>query len=147
MMFAAGCTFIISGPGIGWANTELPKEPDLPLTLAQKAAKAALVKCEEERWKVSVVVVDRGGNVKALLRGDRAGPHTQDSSARRTYTASSIRGSTQELAELNIKIPNFQTLGDMNERILILGGVVSVVLGSEIVGSYWGVESAWNSIK
>jgi uncharacterized protein GlcG (DUF336 family) len=89
-MFAAGCTFINLGSGIGWANTELPKEPDLPLTLAQKAAKAALAKCEEERYKVSVAVVDRGGNVKVLLRGDGAGLHTQDSSVRKAYTASSI---------------------------------------------------------
>jgi hypothetical protein len=89
-MFAAGYTFILSGPGIGWANTELPKEPVLPLRLAQKAANAALAKCEEGRYKVSVAVVDRGGNVKVLLRGDGAGPHTQDSSARKAYTASSI---------------------------------------------------------
>ena len=50
----------------------LPKEPVLPLTLAQKAANAALAKCEEGKYKVSVAVVDRGGNVKVLLRGDGA---------------------------------------------------------------------------
>jgi uncharacterized protein GlcG (DUF336 family) len=133
-IFAAGCMFILSGPGIGWANTEVPKEPVLPLALAQKAANAALVKCEEGRHKVSVAVVDRGGNVKVLLRGDGAGPHTQDSSARKAYTASSIRRSTQELAELIIKIPNLQALRDMNEQILILGGGLPVVLGNEVVG-------------
>jgi uncharacterized protein GlcG (DUF336 family) len=133
-MFAAGCMFIISGPEIGWTNTEVPKEPALPLALAQKAANAALVKCEEGRHKVSVAVVDRGGNVKVLLRGDGAGPHTQDSSARKAYTASSIRRSTQELAELITKIPNLQALRDMNEQILILGGGLPVVLGNEVVG-------------
>ena len=133
-MFAAGYTFILSGPGIGWAITELPKEPVLPLTLAQKAANAALAKCEEGIYKVSVAVVDRGGNVKVLLRGDGAGPHTQDSSARKAYTASSIRRSTQELAELITKIPNLQALRDMNEQILILGGGLPVVLGNEVVG-------------
>ena len=50
-MFVAGCMLILTGPGIGWANTELPKEPVLPLTLAQKAANAALAKCEEEKYK------------------------------------------------------------------------------------------------
>jgi len=74
-MFVAGCTFILSGPGIGWANTEVPKEPPV-LPLAQKAANAALAKCEEGRYQVSVAVVDRGGNVKVLLRGGGAGPHT-----------------------------------------------------------------------
>ena len=133
-MFAAGCAFVLSGTGMGWANTALPQEPFLPLTLAQKAANAALAKCEEGKYKVSVAVVDRGGNVKVLLRGDGAGPHTQDSSARKAYTASSIRRSTQELAELIIKIPNLQALQDMNEQILILGGGLPVVLGNEVVG-------------
>ena len=133
-IFAAGCMFILSEQGIGWAITELPKDPALPLALAQKAANAALAKCEEGRYKVSVAVVDRGGNVKVLLRGDGAGPHTQDSSARKAYTASSIRRSTQELAELIIKIPNLQALQDMNEQILILGGGLPIVLGNEVVG-------------
>ena len=131
---SAGCTFILSGLGIGWANSELPKEAVLPLALAQKAANAALTKCEEGKYKVSVALVDRGGNVKVLLREDGAGPHTQDSSVRKAYTASSIRRSTQELAELIIKIPNLQALGDMNEQILILGGGLPVVIENEFVG-------------
>ena len=119
----ASCASLLSGVGIGWGNSELPKETVLSLELALKAAKAALAKCEEGGYRVSVAVVDRGGNLKALLRGDGAGPHTQDSSDRKAYTASSIRRSTQELAELMTKVPTLQALGDMNERILILGGV------------------------
>ena len=133
-MFVVGCMFLLIGPGMGWGNSELPKEPVLSLGLAQKAANAALAKCEEGEYQVSVAVVDRGGNVKVLLRGDGAGPHTQDSSARKAYTASSIRRSTQELAELITKIPHLQALRDMNERILILGGGLPVVLGNEVVG-------------
>ena len=33
-----------------------------------------------------------------------------------------------------IKIPNLQALQDMNERILILGGGLPVVLGNEVMG-------------
>lgn len=132
--FVVGCLFLLSGPGIGWGNTELAKETVLSLELALKAANAALAKCDEGGYRVSVAVVDRGGNLKALLRGDGAGPHTQDSSARKAYTASSIRRSTQELAELMTKVPNLQALGDMNERILILGGGLPLVLENEVVG-------------
>jgi uncharacterized protein GlcG (DUF336 family) len=127
----ASCASLLSGVGIGWGNSELPKETVLSLELALKAA---LAKCEEGGYRVSVAVVDRGGNLKALLRGDGAGPHTQDSSARKAYTASSIRRSTQELAELMTKVPTLQALGDMNERILILGGGLPLVLGNEVVG-------------
>ena len=133
-IFVAGLTFMFPGPGVSWGNAELPQEPFLPLRLAQKAANAALVKCEEDGYRVSVAVVDRGGNLKVLLREDGAGPHTQDSSSRKAYTASSIRRSTQELAELITKFPNLQALRDMNRRILILGGGLPVVLGKEVVG-------------
>ncbi len=45
----------------GLAQAEpLPKEAVLPLALAQKAAAAALAKCEEGGYKVSVAVADRG---------------------------------------------------------------------------------------
>jgi uncharacterized protein GlcG (DUF336 family) len=133
-MLAIGWTFVLSGPGLSLGNEEWPKEPVLPMALAQEAANAALTKCEEGGYRVSVAVVDRGGNLKVLLRGDGAGPHTQDSSARKAYTAASIRRSTQELAELIAKIPNLQALRDMNERILILGGGLPVVIGKEVLG-------------
>ena len=133
-MFVIGILFFFIGLSMAWGNTELPKESVLTLKLAQKAAHAALRKCEESGYQVSVAMVDRGGNVKVLLRGDGAGPHTIDSSARKAYTAFSIRRSTQELAELITKIPHLQALRDMNERILILGGGLPVVIDNEIVG-------------
>ncbi len=134
VFFVVSCVFFLPGPEIGWGNNELPQETVLPLELALKAAKGALAKCEEGGYRVSVAVVDRGGNLKVLLRGDGAGPHTQDSSTRKAYTASSIRRSTQELAELVVKVPNLHALGIMNERILILGGGLPLVLGNEVLG-------------
>ena len=119
----------------GLAQAEpLPKEAVLPLALAQKAAAAALAKCEEGGYKVSVAVADRGGNLKVLLRGDGAGPHTTDSSFRKAYTAASLRRSTLELAELIAKVPSIQALRDMNDRILILGGGLPIELEDEVVG-------------
>lgn len=133
-IFMVVSLFLLMSAGIAWGKTELPTETILPLKLAQQAANAALVKCEEGGYRVSVTVVDRGGNVKVLLRGDGAGPHTQDSSAKKAYTASSIRRSTQELAELITKVPHLQALRDMSEQILILGGGLPVVIGNEVVG-------------
>lgn len=98
---------------------QLPREAVLPLALAQKAAAAGLAKCEEGGYTVSVAVADRGGNLKVLLRGDGAGPHTTDSSFQKAYTAASLRRSTRHLAELIAKVPSIQALRDMNDRILI----------------------------
>jgi len=119
----------------GLAEAEqLPREAVLPLALAQKAAAAALAKCEEGGYKVSVAVADRGGNLKVLLRGDGAGPHTTDSSFRKAYTAASLRRSTLHLAELITKVPGIQALRDMNDKILILGGGLPIELEGEVVG-------------
>lgn len=112
----------------------LPKQAYLTLPLAQKAAAAALTKCEGEGYKVSVAVVDHGGVLQVLLRSDGAGPHTTDSSTRKAYTAVSLRESTQKLAELIATSPEIQGLRDMNESILILGGGLPIKLRGEVVG-------------
>ena len=112
----------------------LHKETVLPLALAQKAAAAGLAKCEDDGYHVSVAVADRGGNLKVLVRGDGAGPHTTDSSFRKAYTAASMRRSTQHLAELLTKIPSIQALRDMNDKILILGGGLPIEIEGEVVG-------------
>jgi len=118
-----------------WAAAEnFPKETILPLKLAQKAAAAAITKCEESGYHVSVAVVDQGGNTRALLRGDGAGPHTVDSSSRKAYTSASLRRSTQHLAELIAKMPTLRALGDMNDKILILGGGLPIEFNGTVVG-------------
>ena len=100
----------------------------------KRPATAALHRCEEDGYRVSVAVVDHGGNIKVLLRGDGAGPHTQDSSFKKAYTSASIRRSTNELAALITKIPSLQALRDMNDNILILGGGLPISFGETVVG-------------
>ncbi len=116
------------------AAEELPREVVLPLSLATKAATAAVEKCKQDGYRVSAAVVDRAGVVKVLMRGDGAGPHTTDSSAKKAYTAASLRRPTTELAELINKVPGLQALRDMNEKILILGGGMPIELAGEVVG-------------
>jgi len=118
----------------GAEGDPLPQEPVMPLALAHKAAASAMAKCEEDGYHVSVAIVDQGGNLKTLLRGDGAGPHTLDSSARKAYTSASVRRSTQHLAELVTKMPTLEALRDMNDRILILGGGLPIQFNGKIVG-------------
>ena len=116
------------------AAEELPREGVLPLALASKAAAAAVEKCKQDGYKVSAAVVDRAGVLRVLMRGDGAGPHTTDSSSKKAYTAASLRRPTSELADLITKNPALQTLRDMNDRILILGGGLPIEIGGELVG-------------
>ena len=124
---------MLGGSAVALAE-ELPREAVLPLSVAVKAANAALEKCKADGWKVGVAVVDRGGIVRVLLRGDGAGPHTADSSARKAYTAASLGRTTSEVGELMVKYPHLHELGKMNERVLILGGGMPIEIGGEIVG-------------
>jgi len=114
---------------------DLPREAVLPLSLATKAAQAALDKCTKEGYRVSVAVVDRAGILRAQLRGDGAGPHTIDSSRKKAYTAASLRRPTTEFGELLTKNPALQGLRDMNDNILILGGGLPIEIGGEVVGA------------
>lgn len=123
----------------GWSSMataeELPHEAVLPLALANKAASAALEKCKQDGYRVSVAVVDRAGLLRTLMRGDGAGPHTTDSSTKKAYTAASLRRPTSELAEMIAKVPALQALRDMNEKILMLGGGLPIEIGGETVGA------------
>jgi uncharacterized protein GlcG (DUF336 family) len=113
---------------------ELPREAVLPLALANKAASAALEKCRQDGYRVSVAVVDRAGLIRTLMKGDGAGPHTTDSSSKKAYTAASLRRPTSELAEMISKVPALQSLRDMNEKMLMLGGGLPIEIGGEVVG-------------
>jgi uncharacterized protein GlcG (DUF336 family) len=113
---------------------ELPKESVLPLNLAGKAVQASLDACKKDGYRVSVSVVDRAGVLRAMARGDGAGPHTVDSSRKKAYTAASLRRATTELAELINKVPTLQALRDMNNDILILGGGLPIEIGGDVIG-------------
>ncbi len=113
---------------------ELPKESVLPHNLAGKAVQAALDACKKDGYRVSVSVVDRAGVLRAMARGDGAGPHTVDSSRKKAYTAASLRRATTELAELINKVPTLQALREMNDDILMLGGGLPIEIAGDVVG-------------
>lgn len=119
--------------GHTWA-AELPKENVLLLTLATKAAQAAVDKCLADGYRVSATVVDQGGNIRAVLRQDGAGPHTVDSSRKKAYTSASMKEPTAKLADLVAKMPAVQGLQHMNDHILLLGGGLPIKIDGQVVG-------------
>lgn len=113
---------------------DLPREAVLPLSLAAKAASAALDQCAKDGYRVSVTVVDRAGIVRSFLRADGAGPHTVESSQKKAYTAASMRGPTGNVADLIAKTPAVQGLQYMNDKILFLAGGLPIDIGNDVVG-------------
>ena len=68
------------------AHAELVTSKDLPMTLAMEAAAEAAAVCEKSNYRVTITVLDRAGQTRVILKGDRATPHTLDSSRGKAYT-------------------------------------------------------------
>jgi len=130
-LLLASC--LLSTPAVRAAE-ELPKESVLPLAMASKAVHASVEACKKDGYRVSVSVVDRAGELRAMGRADGAGPHTIDSSRKKAYTAASLRRPTSELAELIGKVPTLQALREMNDNVLVLGGGLPIEISGEVVG-------------
>lgn len=126
--------------------TEKNKQPalytskTLSIELASKAAWGAINACRKQGYSVAVAVLDRGGNLQALLRDRFAGPHTPETAIRKAWTANSFRQNTSVLAELLKKgeIPNQV---QHNPGALLVGGGVIIRAGGLSVGAI-GVSGA-----
>ena len=77
----------------------LVSEKNIPLAMAQTIANAAMEKCKEMGFKVSVAVVDRAGLQIVMLRGDGAGLHTPEGADRKAYTARSFRAPSADFVK------------------------------------------------
>lgn len=51
-------------------------EKQIALELANEAARSAIAQCREQGFRVSAVVLDRGGNIKVAMTDDGTGLHS-----------------------------------------------------------------------
>lgn len=112
----------------------LPQQPYLNLTTAQSLANVALKKCLSQGYNVSVAVVDASGLTRALIRADKAGPHTLESSRKKAFTASSMGRPTADFTNLIKNKPELAGLRDMDPNILILGGGLPIKVNGQKIG-------------
>ena len=107
---------------------------------ALKAAQAALKKCRDGSYQVSVAVVDRMGVAQVLLRDRFAGPHTPDLARAKAYTAVSFRTDTNALAEATQ--PGRPQSGIRNRPdVAAVGGGLMIEAGGALLGGI-GVSGA-----
>ena len=97
--------------------------------LAIEAAQA----CRKQGYQVAVSVVDRNGNVLAMLRDPLAGTHTLEVSRQKAYTAATFQTATTEMK-------NFDALRFAPE-VLLVGGGVPIKVGGHFYGAV-GVSGA-----
>jgi uncharacterized protein GlcG (DUF336 family) len=109
-------------------------EKNLSLALAQTIANAALEKCQQMGFKVSVTVVDRAGLPLVMLRGDGAGLHTPEGADRKAYTARTFRAPSADFVKRMTNDP--ASVGSRQyTRVLALGGGLPIKVGDDVIGA------------
>lgn len=112
----------------------------LSMEMASKAAWGAAQDCRKRGYSVAVAVVDRGGNVQALLRDRYAGPHTIETAIRKAWTANSFRQSTADLAAM-LQEGRIPSQVPHNPGALLVGGGELIEAKGQIIGGI-GVSGA-----
>ena len=114
-------------------------EKNMSMGLALAIIQGTLEQCTKDGYKVSITIVDKGGNVAAQIRGDGTSPHTMEFSRLKAYTAR-IRNQTslQTMKELEdpARAPLRQIPG-----LVGVGGGVPIRAGTEVIGGI-GVSGA-----
>ena len=107
---------------------------------ALKAAQAALKKCRDDGFQVTVAVVDRSGVTQVVLRDRFAGPHTVRMAVDKAWTAVSFRASTAEVAQATQ--PGSAQSGIRHRpRVAAVAGGLMIESGGALVGGI-GVSGA-----
>lgn len=107
---------------------------------ALRAAQAALRKCRDDGYQVTVAVVDRGGIAQVVLRDRFAGPHTVKMAVDKAWTAVSFRTPTAELAKATQ--PGSPQSGIRHRpRVVAVAGGLLIESGGTLVGGI-GVSGA-----
>src|ERR1700710_2163551 len=126
----ASVTTLAAGPALAQAPQV---EKNVSMALAMAVMQGALDQCTKDGYKVSVVIVDKGGNVAGSIRGDGTGPHTMEFARMKAYTARTRNQTSLQTMKL-LEDP-------ANAFIRQIPNVVGVGGGSEVIGAV-GVSGA-----
>ena len=114
-------------------------EKNVSMAMALAIIQGTLEQCTKDGYKVSVVIVDKAGNVAASVRGDGTNPHTMEFGRLKAYT-SRTRGQTSlEFMKLTSDPANAYLKQIPNT--VAVGGGVPIKVGNEVIGAV-GVSGA-----
>ena len=107
----------------------------IPAALALEAVSEAVAACEKQGYAETAAVVDADGVRQAVLRGDRAGPHTLDSAFEKAYTSASFKSDTSALVERAKTSPALISLLAKLPNTVQAGGGLVIKIDDEVVGA------------
>jgi uncharacterized protein GlcG (DUF336 family) len=115
------------------ANAQAPQvERNVSMRMTLMILDGAIEQCTKDGNKVSVVVVDRAGNVAASIRGDGSNPDTMEFARIKAYTARTRGQSTSEFKAFTDKPEN--AFLKQIPGVVAVGGGVPIKAGNEIIG-------------
>ncbi|MFZ0111777.1 MAG: heme-binding protein [Pseudolabrys sp.] len=131
---------VLSFAATGSASAQAPQvEKNVSMKMALMIIEGALEQCTKDGYKVSVIVVDKAGNVAASVRGDGTNPHTMEFGRLKAYTARTRGQTSLEFKNLTDK-PESAYLKQI-PNVVAVGGGVPIKSGTEVIGAV-GVSGA-----
>jgi uncharacterized protein GlcG (DUF336 family) len=136
LVLLASVSGFVAGPALAQAPQV---EKNVSMAMAMAIIQGTLEQCTKDGYKVSITIVDKGGNVAASIRGDGTNPHTMEFSRLKAYTART-RGQTSLEFMKVIADPANAYLRQI-PNVVGVGGGVPIKVGNEIIGGV-GVSGA-----
>jgi uncharacterized protein GlcG (DUF336 family) len=136
LVLLASASALVAGPALAQAPQV---EKNVSMAMAMAIIQGTLEQCTKDGYKVSITIVDKGGNVAASIRGDGTNPHTMEFSRLKAYT-SRTRGQTSLEFMKVIADPANAYLRQI-PNVVGVGGGVPIKVGNEIIGGV-GVSGA-----
>jgi uncharacterized protein GlcG (DUF336 family) len=114
-------------------------EKNVSMKMALMIIDATLEQCAKDGYKVSVVIVDNAGLVRASIRGDGTNPHTLEFARKKAYTARTRGQTSLEFMKLTDN-PASAYLRQIPDVVAVAGGV-PIKIGNATIGAV-GVSGA-----
>ncbi len=132
----AGASVLAAGP----VRAQAPQvEKNVSMMMAMAIMQGAIEQCTKDGYKVSVVIVDKGGNVAASLRGDGTAPHTMEFARMKAYTARTRNQTSLQTMKM-LEDPANAFIRQI-PNVVGVGGGVPIKAGIEPIGGV-GVSGA-----
>jgi uncharacterized protein GlcG (DUF336 family) len=132
----ASASILVAGPALAQAPQV---EKNVSMAMSVAIMQGALEQCTKDGYKVSVVIVDKGGNVAASVRGDGTGPHTMEFARMKAYTARTRNQTSLQTMKL-LEDPANAFIRQI-PNVVGVGGGVPIRVGNEVIGAV-GVSGA-----
>jgi len=136
LILLAGTSILAAGS----ARAQAPQvEKNVSMAMSIAIMQGAIEQCTKDGYKVSVVIVDKGGNVAASVRGDGTGPHTMEFARMKAYTARTRNQTSLQTMKL-LEDPANAFIRQI-PNVVGVGGGVPIRAGTETIGGV-GVSGA-----